>query len=460
MTRRTDANPFRAGLRRYIGAVAAAVLLTAAFAHADVLVLKNGRRVEASGIWKEGSMVKCVRGGGTMSFHQSQVQEIIREEERKTLSGAEMDQFKLDRAAKGYREGTPTHKLLRAVTAKDLEKARELVRAGADPNGFIFYPPPTNHTGIYIVRPSSPTVLSVAVRNQDVDMVRMLLEGGGDVNVRKAVSGGLDAVDVWDSTHPLSIAAGKPNMKIFRMLMADNPHPVILSDALRTAAGRGRGDTEKVELILARGVPNAAIDHALKAARQGSETAELLRSGGGRNISWEMEAAVERGDLRRARALMPQAEKNDVEKAFINSCKSGNTDIALALAGQTGDQAFGRGLCNAASHGHAELMGKLMMSPGRSYDANSLLANSVYGQNAKCVEMSIRAGANVNHHSGVRGETPLIMAVRWRRHKMVKLLLRYGADVNGKDERGMTALDWAERDNLDATARVLRSAGG
>ena len=64
------------------------------------------------------------------------------------------------------------------------------------------------------------------------------------------------------------------------------------------------------------------------------------------------------------------------------------------------------------------------------------------------IERLIEAGTNVNcAHPGRSDTTPLMTAARYANLSSVKLLVRYGADVNMKSRWGRTALDDARKYN-------------
>ena len=59
------------------------------------------------------------------------------------------------------------------------------------------------------------------------------------------------------------------------------------------------------------------------------------------------------------------------------------------------------------------------------------------------VQRELNKGADVNAR-GFLGSTLLHNAARWGHKEVAKLLIAKGADVNAKDNRDLTPLDWAE----------------
>ncbi|MGI9165355.1 MAG: TonB family protein [Pyrinomonadaceae bacterium] len=78
------------------------------------------------------------------------------------------------------------------------------------------------------------------------------------------------------------------------------------------------------------------------------------------------------------------------------------------------------------------------MNPG-----DILLTRAVTDGDTTAVRALLAAGSDVNTTSG--GQTPLILAIAFRRIQILKLLLEAGADPHLRDSLGLNAIDWAER---------------
>jgi ankyrin repeat protein len=85
-----------------------------------------------------------------------------------------------------------------------------------------------------------------------------------------------------------------------------------------------------------------------------------------------------------------------------------------------------------------------------------LLAAAKAGKTAKVRDL-IKAGASVNAKDD-KGKTALMWAARNGRTKTVETLIDKGADVNAKDDEGMTALDWAKEYDYPKTIKALEKA--
>ena len=91
-------------------------------------------------------------------------------------------------------------------------------------------------------------------------------------------------------------------------------------------------------------------------------------------------------------------------------------------------------------------------------DPNHCMFAMAYADDPKSAKLLRRFGAGLEETA--EGETPLIFAARHRRAKFMEWMLRGGADPNGRDRRGFTALHHAVRRRLpDSTLRALKKHG-
>lgn len=72
------------------------------------------------------------------------------------------------------------------------------------------------------------------------------------------------------------------------------------------------------------------------------------------------------------------------------------------------------------------------------------------------VKKMIEYGADVNEFSS--GMTPLMVAARYNKVEIVKFLLAHGAKADSKDDKGFTALKYAELSLATDAALVLKQA--
>jgi ankyrin repeat protein len=71
------------------------------------------------------------------------------------------------------------------------------------------------------------------------------------------------------------------------------------------------------------------------------------------------------------------------------------------------------------------------------------------------VKKFIEYGANINEKTN--GLTPLMYAARYNQVEIIKILLKKGADVKVKDDKGFTALDHAENSKATEAVSVLKN---
>ncbi len=72
----------------------------------------------------------------------------------------------------------------------------------------------------------------------------------------------------------------------------------------------------------------------------------------------------------------------------------------------------------------------------------------------EAVKKIIEYGANVNEKSN--GMTPLMFAARYNKVEILKFLVSKGAKINLKDEKGYTALKYAELSNAFDAVQYLK----
>lgn len=87
---------------------------------------------------------------------------------------------------------------------------------------------------------------------------------------------------------------------------------------------------------------------------------------------------------------------------------------------------------------------------------NTPLCNAIIKGDIATVKKFVEYGTDVNEMSN--GLTPLILAARYNKVDILKYLLEKGADKQIKDERGNTALKYAENSKSQEAVDYLKQA--
>lgn len=89
-----------------------------------------------------------------------------------------------------------------------------------------------------------------------------------------------------------------------------------------------------------------------------------------------------------------------------------------------------------------------------SYETNTPLGFAISKGDIETVKKFIEYGADVNEVSN--GMSPLMIAARYNKVEIIKLLLSKGANINKKDENGFTALKYAQLSNAAEAIQLLK----
>lgn len=89
-----------------------------------------------------------------------------------------------------------------------------------------------------------------------------------------------------------------------------------------------------------------------------------------------------------------------------------------------------------------------------SYETNTPLGFAISKGDIEAVKKFIEYGADVNEVSN--GMSPLMIAARYNKVEIIKLLLSKGANINKKDENGFTALKYAQLSNAAEAIQLLK----
>jgi len=296
-----------------------------------------------------------------------------------------------------------------AASAGDVERVRELLKKGVDPNA-------KNEYGW--------TPLHLAALNGRVDVVKLLLERGADPNAKNG-----------DGKTPLHVAAIRGSVDVARLLLQYGVDPNVQDERGRTplhvAAIRGRVDV--VRFLLEHGAnPNARDKDGMTPLHLMSEyyeflslllrygdIDEVLKYGNTPPPRW-VPFHVEIAKLLLEHGADPNAKNEGGWTPLHEAAFEGRVDIVATLLEHGADpnvqDKFGRTpLHLAALEGRVDV-----------------------------VRFLLERGADLNAKNE-GGDTPLHYAAYEGHVGIVKLLLDHGADPTAKNKDGDTPLDLARR---------------
>jgi ankyrin repeat protein len=337
------------------------------------------------------------------------------------------------------------------------------------------------------------SALDWAAMGGNTQVVRMLLEGGGDIkeppgrfekslhhailsNHKKIALAMLKSgVDVNASNgEALTLAVVHGHKELIPRLLAAGALDVNARNgwAIRYASNRGQAGVVRVlveagaDVNLTSGGQPTAVEAALRLGY--TEIAEMLVVAGARVNSKNGRAlryASARGHEEVVHGLIEagaslESVGNSGETALVAASYYGRTRIVqmLVAAGARVNSNNGRALRYASAHGHEEVVHALIEA-GASLELmgnsgkTALVAASCHGR-TRIVQMLVAAGAQVNSGNG----RALQDASACGYEEVVRVLIEAGADVNLKGMWG-TALHEAICHGRRKIAKVLVDAG-
>ncbi len=300
----------------------------------------------------------------------------------------------------------PQANLFGAIRANDLMSVRAAVASRVD---------------MEAPGPGGATPLLHAAAVGSTEAMRILIEGGADVNGRSA-----------PAATPLIWASGDV-AKV--RLLAEAGTDVKASSkngktALHTAAGRA-GASAAVRVLLDSGAEPDAADSLGGTPLLAAAVADDMRSVG---MLLEAGADAARGDMAGYTPLHYAAGHGNLAMVKVLLAQGVAVDARTVFGG-------------AVKHGDLALkqLTPLMLAAPKA--------------DAAVLQALLDVGADVNAQD-VRGMTPLMLAIAsdHRHPRAVKTLLAAGADAQMADQNGDTAMDWAARyHDRDVMAELTRA---
>jgi ankyrin repeat protein len=259
-------------------------------------------------------------------------------------------------------------------------------------------------------------------------------------------------------TTSLHYAAAYGSVEAMRMLLAAGADPDAKNDFDATPLMWSATEPEKVRLLVNHGADVNAKSKMgrtaiwLASANDGSSgTVEFLLEHGAKLDGTEILPATYSNDSATIRLLVDKGANVNAKgptgvTPLLNIAMNGNLKVAEMLLARGAD-------VNAAcspEFGGSVKAGKIALG-----SLTPILAASVYGP-YDLVRLLLDAGANVNDRD-VRKMTPLMNAVATdhAEARTIRLLLERGADLNARDRDGLSAGDWARKNNNPSILREL-----
>ena len=272
-----------------------------------------------------------------------------------------------------------------------------------------------------------------AAKEGNIEAVKQHLAAGTDVNTRNGTRN-----DYFET--PLHNAATHGHKEIVELLIAKGAYVNVKGGSqggtpLHDAAQWGR--KEVAELLIVNGADVNGKDRfgstPLHEAKT-KEVAELLIAKGA-----DVNAKADNGKTPLDEAILPFSNKSEI------------ANLLRKHGGKTGEELNNKRkpLKPYGSGAQPET------TPDKSEESDNLIYHAVRERNIELVKQHLADGKDVNAKNKW-GRTPLHLSVGIGDKKIVELLISNGANVNGRDKAGWTALNWAENKEI---AELLISKG-
>lgn len=297
-------------------------------------------------------------------------------------------------------------------------------------------------------------LLSLAVKHDRPEILRMLLDAGLDPNERHR----LEEIEetVWSAGQPLWTCADEGKLEMARMLLERGADPNVHVYASGPAMHKAfeRRDAAMLELLERYGgvVPPVTVgllkDRELARRMLDEEAAGRKLPEGileGRNVSEDLlRGAADSGDVEIVRMSLPGVDWGRSDERWywilLQAVWSGNPE-GLRLVVER---------CDVTMR-HPRFPRTIL------HDVAALGGESVAAVSGVMAGLLLDAGARMDVRDDVLRSTPLGWACRWGRVEMVKVLLARGADpVEAEAEEWARPRAWAEKMGRSEVLRLFR----
>lgn len=325
-------------------------------------------------------------------------------------------------AVKGS-DSRETEALKIAVENNDLDTVQILLAAGAN-------------TEVQYTWGETPLIMAAKKGYQDI--MNALIHAGADINARDS-----------RSETALIKASEEDHMEIVKLLVKEGANVNVLESNGRTplAFAAFKGQKEMVQKLLKAGADVNLGDgiSLLNALRHPEILGILIKAG----------ADVNRIRQSNNRTVLTKAVEIGNPELVDLLIKAG-ADVNLA------DPWTDTALILAVTYKHPGIVQKLIES-GADVDktgknGNPALHYAAQTGQSGIVNMLLRSGASIDA-ADKNGDTALIKAVRCCRRQIVQELIDAGADVSAANRQGQTALYWAKKKGFQNIVDILRKAG-
>lgn len=269
------------------------------------------------------------------------------------------------------------------------------------------------------------TALMWASSEGHLEIVKVLVENGADLNI-KGSSGDTALIEASCGGH----------FEIVKVLVEGGADVNIRNNTNRTALEKSA--TDEIWDYLEDKTNDINLNYALVnfVCHNNLGKVKYLIEKRGADINGEngqplRTASTEKGHLEMVKYLVEHG-------ADVNAkCGSKYPDLETALS-------------NASEGGYLEMM-KYLLANGAIIDGYVLCETASYGS-VESMKLLIENGADINsadiQASNGKGDTALIIALKYKNTPMVQLLIENGADIFAQNNEGKTALDYAKATNF------------